>query len=160
MTGRQISLDRIGEYLFACVHLLADNPDGVKASDINKEIEKRIDRLSEYELSPLPSGKASIRWQVTFRFWTIGLVKGGYIKKQKNVWYLTDKGNGLVTLTGMELVWLTRKSYLEWKGSVQAGKGADIEGDEDLLITEQDLDYSANAPVSNMKIKPDEAGFD
>lgn len=86
---RSIDFDRIGEYLKTAVDIIAEHNGEYPTRLLVSEMEKRL-KPQDYELSKSKSG--GVRWVTKFRFWTIGLVKGGYIKKHQKVWYLTDKG--------------------------------------------------------------------
>lgn len=154
MSSRKISLERIGEYLKNCIDYLHNNKNS-NSRKVTQYIESQLGELSDYELEKYSSG--SIRWKTVFTFWTIGLVKGGYLKKIKSVWYLTDKGETLIDKTGMDLVKISRESYRAW--NEKEWLRAESETNEDGFVPMKELDYSTNAPISNMKIKPDELDF-
>jgi len=44
-----------------------------------------------------------IRWQSILHFYTIDCSKAGYLRKQKGIWYLTEEGEGAMTMCPVHL---------------------------------------------------------
>lgn len=109
---RAIPLERIGEYLATAIVILHEKKNSCSSRDLITELEKRF-AFSDYERSLSDTG--GVRWITKFRFWTIGLVKAGIIKKQKKVWYLTDTGQKIIGLPPKEYVQLSSQGYEEWE---------------------------------------------
>ena len=146
---RTISKQRIGEYLKTSIEVLYDNKNEYPTRLLISEIQKRL-QPSGYEITTTKSG--AIRWITKFRFWTVGFVKGGYIKKENKKWYLTKSGESLLNKTELELVEITDKAYGEWEKGRE-----DIEKKtaEEVLKNTDPIDIS---PI-NLRIKPQPITF-
>ncbi|MBV6512178.1 MAG: hypothetical protein FMNOHCHN_01675 [Ignavibacteriaceae bacterium] len=72
-----------------------------------------------------------VRWETIFRFYSIGLVKAGFIRKTKRIWYLTDEGEKSIALGEIGLVNAINKAYREWasneKEETELPKSEEIE---------------------------------
>src|SRR3989344_2860456 len=106
---REIPLERIGTYLKTAIEILHENGDYLPSRDLVKVMEKRLVPFTKFESGNY--GENRVRWTIVFRFWTIGLVKGGYIKKSKRIWYLTQKGQELIGLKPIELTKISSHEY-------------------------------------------------
>ncbi len=126
---RNVSHERIGEYLKISLNILKENNNSYPSRLLIKEMEKRL-VLDEYEKSLTKTG--GIRWIVKFRFFTVGLVKGGYIKKEKKQWFLTKKGEDIVDKEPLELIAITDEAYEQWEKE----KGDEIDNETELTIEE------------------------
>ncbi len=111
---RQISEQRIGEYIQTALQIIHENNNEFPSRLLISEMKKRL-QPSGYELTASKVG--AIRWVTKFRFWTIGLVKGGFLKKEKKKWYLTKAGNSLLDKSPLELVKITDEAYSKWDAS-------------------------------------------
>jgi hypothetical protein len=141
---------QLGSYLKAALEVLRENNNHCSSRELIQKMEKKL-TLNEWQRSLNKSGVP--RWETNFRFWSIGYVKGGFIKKQKRIWYLTDKGQAIEM--GREPEYyehLSTTSYDIWKKNTPEN-GDDENDDNPLPITPVDL------PLSNLKIKPDSLTF-
>ncbi len=142
---RLIPLQRVGEYLQVAIQIISENNNEFPTRLLIPEMRKRL-QPSGYEVTTSKTG--AVRWITKFRFWTIGLVKGGYIKKEKKKWYLTKAGESLLERVPQELVKISGESYKQWYESRQ-----DI-GEE--KTTEEALEGVDPIDISftNLRIKP------
>ena len=109
---RAISDERLGEYIKTAFDVLKDNGYECRSGKLIDGMKKRL-IFNEYEKYRFKSDQDE-RWVTYFRFNTLGLVKGGYIKKQKRIWYLTHLGKQLMLLTPLEIVKANHDAYLKW----------------------------------------------
>lgn len=77
----------------AVCEVLRDEPDGLSVRDVIARV-KEVVPPNDAELTRNDSGY--LRYETNLRFWTIGLVKAGWITKAK-VWRLTDAGRRALT---------------------------------------------------------------
>lgn len=84
-----ITVRRTGELLRALFQILKTTPDGLRAADALKALEKQI-TLTEYEAGEYEAGGR--RFEKIVRFSTVGPVKAGWLVKDKGIWTLTPEG--------------------------------------------------------------------
>ena len=155
---RKISIERIGQYLKTCIDIISENNNSISSADLIKEMKKRITDLNEIELEKTKKGGS--RWITVFRFHTIGLAKGGYIKKVKNVWYLTDKGSKLKSINGKDLVNLSSEEYKNWIRENRPDEQGGISVEDLFNQIDENEEQFYDLSLSHMKIKPDTISFD
>ena len=56
-----------------------------------------------------------IRWRSNFQYFTIDLVKAGYLRKLKGVWYLTPEGEIATQMDAVALYEDAREKYKAWQ---------------------------------------------
>ena len=146
----QISPQRVGEYLYTAIQIIHENNNEFPARLLLTEMKKRL-QPSGYETSAHKTGSA--RWVTKFRFDTIGLVKGGYIKKEKKKWYLTKAGETIIDKTPLELMKITDDSYARWF--------KEKSGDEDKRTSVQILESIDPIDIipTHLRIKPSTINF-
>jgi restriction system protein len=86
-----ITLQRVGELLRGVFEVLWNQPDGMPAREVLKQIPEVIE-LTEYELGHSPSTNAP-RYERIIRLATIPLARAGWLVKNNNGrWFITDEG--------------------------------------------------------------------
>ncbi len=70
-----------------------------------------------------------VRWESILSFYSIGLDKSGFIKKQKGIWYITPEGEQALKLSPEELLNTANRLYKEWSvAHAETEKGPDDVG--------------------------------
>lgn len=141
----KISNERTGEYLKEALCVLKEKGGEYPAGDLIKEIGKRLS-LTAYEKSINNSGQ--YRWITRFRFYSIGLVKAGWVEKSGRTWKLTAFAKGFESLTPIELFEFTEESYDKWNS---------VRTDENE-VAEAEIEESEEPEVL-MEVKPDDITF-
>lgn len=110
----------ITDMQFAALSALSQTPRGqLRRSELMAAIERLVsldDWAKEiYETS------GNIRWRSIFGFSSVGLVKAGYVKKDKGVWMVTDDGRAAVKEPFDARAYLQEidRRYGVWKASNQ-----------------------------------------
>lgn len=80
---------RINEMLRAAAEVLRDKPDGLPGGEVIAAVKEAVPP-TEPELTRNKSGY--VRYDTNLRFWTIDLVKSGWVRKEGGRWYLTEDG--------------------------------------------------------------------
>lgn len=132
---------RTGEYLLIALTIIDEKGGDCPSSELTAEMSKRLN-LSSYEKSLNNSGQP--RWVTRFRFYSIGLVKADWIKKEHRIWYLTEKGKQYKNCNPDQIITITNNAYDKW--SLQK----DTENSDSLIGKE-----SVDEPGALMDIKPD-----
>jgi len=144
-----ISPERQGDYLKTAIDLLVENNGSISFTALFDEMQKRL-RITDIEKSVYEKSGA-VKWETIFKFKTIGLVKGGYISKESRQWSLTQKGYELKSMSGLDLLELTKKSYYDWVDV--KGESESVE-DEDQIVPFNISEYLNSAKLDNLKFTP------
>ncbi len=86
-----ITRRRTGEFLREVCTILWDKPEGLPAKVILDNVAKVIP-LTDFEKGSYSSNPNDTRYTKIIRFGTIGMVKAGWLIKNKGYWTLTDLG--------------------------------------------------------------------
>ncbi len=69
-----------------------------------------------------------VRWESILSFYSIGLSKSGFIRKQKGIWYITPEGEEALKLSPEELLNKANRLYREWSATnTDTGSGEDVD---------------------------------
>ena len=132
----EISAQRSGEYKKTVLEILTGAPEGIQVNDLFVELEKRMPS-NDYENAPYErSGKR--RRPTIVRFATIGLVKAGWLIKDRGIWRITEEGRkALIDFPNpLDIRKEERRLYRAWKSArpeVELEETEEIE-DEDESI--------------------------
>lgn len=84
------TVDLAGKLVFETLKLLKENDGEMASSLLMEALSKRV-YLDDWAKSTLEK-TGNIRWQSILHFYSIDLIKAGYLLKKKGVWYLTPEG--------------------------------------------------------------------
>ena len=141
----KISNERTGEYLKEALRVLKAKGGELPSGELNQEIAKRL-TLNEYETSINNSGQ--YRWITNFRFYSMGLVKAGWIDKSGRTWKLTASAKDFESLSPLQLFNFIVESYGKW----------DRNRKKDDQVAEIEIEEN-DEPEILMQIKPDDISF-
>lgn len=115
--------------------LLLSQQDGgsMQFSELKKRLPTLID-FDEWEMFMYPK-TGELRWVVNLQYYSIDLVKSGYLIKNKGEWVITDEGRKALKKYHKEPFLLfedTHARYAEWEKNNRNAKGC--EEDEEALI--------------------------
>jgi restriction system protein len=99
--------------LHAALTILKENGGEMRGKDVIAEIGRRV-RFDEWESSTYDK-TGYVRWQSIFHFYSIGIIKAGYLVKKKGVWYLTPEGEAALSMSPEELVNASTELYRKWR---------------------------------------------
>jgi len=84
-----------------------------------------------------------IRWRSILHFFTIGIIKAGFLIKKSGIWYLTPEGDEALKLGEIGLLAAGDEGYKRWKDK-QPAAAPEIHQDE---IVEPDIEAVEDAAV-------------
>jgi len=146
-----ITKERRAEYNFTALSLIRQNGGRYHTRDFARAMAKNLN-LSPYELSLNNTGRP--RWETSFRFHSIGLVKAGLIVKEAGYWKLVNTPEvDLDKFTVTSLMHFCDEGYQRWnesRQSVLSETGGDVLSIEDVY----------EPPTSTLKIDPRKVVFD
>ena len=99
--------------IYAALKILKENDGELPGKEVVKKVGERI-QFSDWDQERYEKTNY-VRWQSMLSFFTIDLVKAGYLIKKKGIWYLTKEGEEALKLGEVELLKSARKKYREWR---------------------------------------------
>ncbi len=119
-------MQRKGTLVKALFHILEQHPDGLKARDAIKYLERAVPP-TEFELGRFNDN--SLRFDKIVRFATIAHVRAGWLAKDSGRWLITAEGSkALAQYTDpTELQREAQKRYHQWKAGSVHTDGIDVD---------------------------------
>lgn len=108
--------------IFETLKVLKENDGEMPSSVLMTILSKRVD-LDDWAKGILEK-TGNIRWQSILHFYSIDMIKAGYILKKKGVWYLTPEGEKAIALGDKELFHAVQSGYRLWKEKSKQGKSS------------------------------------
>lgn len=105
--------ERIGEYMHQALLVLKEHGGSLQSKEVMRVLSERL-RLNEYELARYEKS-GYVRWESVLHFYSIGLKKAGWLRKQKGYWVITPEGEEAVKLLPLDLYNKANVAYAEWR---------------------------------------------
>lgn len=99
---------------FAALSILQENGGEMAAADVYERISKRV-QFDSWALETYSSG--AIRWRSMLSFYSIDLVKAGFLLKRKGVWVLTPEGEKALARGEQAFFKSATEGYRTWKAA-------------------------------------------
>lgn len=120
--------------MYATLKILKAAGGELRGNEVVEKIRNTLD-FDEYE-KHVYEKTGYVRWESILHFYTIDLMKAGFMRKQKGVWYITDEGEKAIKLGPERLFETASKKYYEWNAAKKKNKDDDandieIESSED-----------------------------
>lgn len=130
--------------------ILKENGGELTGKEVLQKISERIE-FDEWEKSRYEK-TGNIRWQSILHFYTIDLVKAGFLRKKSGNWILTNEGEKVMKLGPVELLDKATKEYRKWKAAqdVKEENENEIENDEEQL-QKANLDQLEEQALESLK---------
>lgn len=134
---------------FSALTALSKAENGqLQQSDLYKAIEANTE-LDDWALEPYESGV--IRWRSIFGFASVGLIKGGYLKKSKGIWSITDEGRSVLSkpFDGVTFLAEINRRYQAWKSAQIVNEGSSISSSGEMAVgSEEELPEAPEELIS------------
>ncbi len=112
----------------AFMNAVLDKGDkGIHYDDVIKTMEKTVE-FTDRELSLNPSG--AVRWKVFLPFGIIPPVKFGWLKRDKGIFWMTEKGKAALSMDPAAMSDEIKKLWHEWKLTNSDGDDASEDDNE------------------------------
>ena len=109
--------ERTTQYLYSIMQALDEKGGELSLKNLIAELDVRLNlTIEERALNK----SNTIRWVKVMQFASIGLVKVGWIKKNKGIWYLTDEGREALQSEPSKFRAALDKKYEEWAAANNA----------------------------------------
>ncbi len=99
--------------VFETLKILKENEGELASSLLMEKLSKRV-QLDDWAKGILEK-TGNIRWQSILHFYSIDLIKAGFLIKKKGVWYLTPDGENALKMGEKDLFKTAQTPYRAWK---------------------------------------------
>jgi restriction system protein len=106
--------------------------------------------LTEWELGRYEKTHY-VRWESILQFYSINLMKAGYLLKQKGVWYITPEGEKMLSLKPEELFDKANALYREWAAKNKKSAPEETEIEEIPTTQEETLEQLESQAKDGLK---------
>jgi restriction system protein len=126
---------------FCALQILFENGGEAAGRDVISEIEKRLE-LDDWA-NEVYERSGYTRWKSILHFFSIDLIKAGFLVKKKGVWYITPEGESALKLGEVEMLDKATEGYYKWREANPKVEKKTTTSVVDDIDTEDDID-SAN----------------
>ena len=137
--------------IYAALEILKEEGGELRSREIVNRIPERIE-FTDWE-NHIYGKTGYIRWQSMLHFFSIDLVKAGYLRKLKGVWYLTEEGEEAMSLGPVALLKSATDKYKEWNKKRETKDSEvdeeDIDDEKEQKATIEQLEESAIYGIRN-----------
>jgi restriction system protein len=98
--------------VFCALNILKENGGSMARRDVLAEMERRLVFTDSEKFILEKSGW--VRWHAPFHFYSLHLIKAGFLVKKKGIWYLTPEGEQALALGAEGLFDTANKAYRQW----------------------------------------------
>lgn len=99
--------------IFAALQILVEKGGEAAGKEVIEEIEKRV-QLDEWEKAVYEKSGYT-RWKSMVHFFSIDLIKAGFLVKKQGVWYITQEGEENLKLGDVGLLEAATSAYKKWR---------------------------------------------
>lgn len=140
---------------FAALSILKERGGEMAGARVLEEIEKRV-QLDDWARETYPSG--NIRWRSMLSFYSIDLVKAGFLLKRKGVWIITPEGEKALGKGESAFFSAATEGYRQWKQNRVEAASAEVaqetgqeEGEVEARVAEMKLDEIEAVALDGLK---------
>ncbi len=98
---------------FCALQILVEKGGEAAGRDVISEIEKRL-KLDDWA-KEVYEKSGYTRWKSILHFFTIDLIKSGFLVKNKGVWYVTTEGEAALKLGEVAMLDKATEGYYKWR---------------------------------------------
>lgn len=98
---------------FAVLQILSEHSGELAAKELIEKVEQRVD-LNDWARETLEKS-GYVRWKSILHFFSIDLIKAGFLIKKQGVWYLTPEGEAALKLGEDGLLDEATALYRKWR---------------------------------------------
>lgn len=99
--------------IFAALQYLVERGGEAPSKDVIEAVGQRVP-FTDWEKG-IYEKTGNTRWKSILRFFSIDLIKAGFLVKNKGVWFATPEGEAALKLGEVGLLEASRQAYLEWR---------------------------------------------
>lgn len=137
---------------YCALQVLAEKGGEAAARDVLAEIEKRVE-LDDWA-KEVYEKSGYIRWKSILHFFSIDLIKAGFLIKKSGVWYITPEGEAALKLGEVAMLDKATEGYYKWREanpkSDKKKSSATMTDDADE-VDEPDNEQAQEATIQQME---------
>lgn len=99
--------------IFSALSILRDNGKEMPMRVLMSKVEQDV-KLDDWDKERYEKS-GYIRWESILHFFSIDLIKAGYLIKKKGIWYITPEGEEALKMGPEKLLEAATKAYRKWK---------------------------------------------
>jgi restriction system protein len=137
--------------IFEALKVLKENGGSLKGFEVVNILRQRL-IFNEWE-SERYEKTGYIRWESILHFFTIDLIKAGFLQKNKGTWLLTPEGEEALKLGPEKLFEASRKAYRDWTTKRKPEDEKTVEKPMDVPETEASFEQEQKALLDQYEEK-------
>lgn len=110
--------------IYSALSILRDNGKEMPMRILMSKVEQDV-KLDDWDKERYEKS-GYIRWESILHFFSIDLIKAGYLIKKKGVWYITPEGEGALKMGPEKLLEEATKAYRKWKAEQPVVSAEDL----------------------------------
>ncbi len=137
--------------IYAALKILVQKGGEAAGRDVMDEIEKGVELDDWAKAVYAKSGYT--RWKSILHFYTIDLIKAGYLIKQQGIWYITPEGEAAIKLGEVGLLEAAGAAYRNWRNANPKSANDKKVGSnvDDIDEEEQESEQAQEATLQQME---------
>jgi restriction system protein len=143
-----ITHKRRGEYLQAVLNILVERGGSAPAREVILQASEKLS-LSTFEKEPTPKNQNE-RWWAMLQLDSINLVKAGWLRKHKAVWYITEEGKKALSLDPERFNLESIRLYREWR---RVAEPEEVHAEDSKDQDAEPLSYEQSLGTAREEIK-------
>ena len=125
--------------MFEALNILKASGGSLPGKEVVAKMRQNL-TFTEWELENYEK-TGNVRWESIFYFYTIDLMKAGYLRKNKRIWFITEEGEKALKKGPIELMYAASEAYRQWSKDNQKIKdeGEEVVEPEEELSDESQM---------------------
>jgi restriction system protein len=123
---------------FCALQILVEKGGEAAGRDVISEIEKRL-TLDEWA-KEVYEKSGYTRWKSILHFFTIDLIKSGFLVKNKGVWYITTEGEAALKFGEVAMLDKATEGYYKWREANPKGEKKSVASVVDDIASDDAAD--------------------
>lgn len=120
---------------YAAMQILVEKGGEASGREVIEEIEKRVE-LDTWEKAVYEKSGYT-RWKSLVHFFSIDLIKAGFLVKKNGVWYITQEGEDALKLGAVGMLEEASKKYKQWRNENPKNINDNATGSIEVEVAEE-----------------------
>ena len=121
--------------IYAAMQILVEKSGKASGREVIEEIERRV-QLDDWEKAVYEKSGYT-RWKSLVHFFSIDLIKAGFLVKQNGVWYITQEGEDALKLGAVGMLEEASKKYKQWRNENPKNTNDNATGSIEVEVAEE-----------------------
>ena len=121
--------------IYAAMQILVEKGGEASGREVIEEIERRV-QLDAWEKAVYEKSGYT-RWKSLVHFFSIDLIKAGFLVKKNGVWYITQEGEDALKLGAVGMLEEANKKYKQWRNENPKNTSDNATGSIEVEVAEE-----------------------